>query len=124
MIATLQYSFQNDTQLNFLDAIGSFGFPFVLFFVVHERVVPFALNTAWITTILMGLMFLITAFLVVYGFKKVSAQAGIIILLFEIVAGIMFGFLFFHEIPSVQSIIGGILISAAILLRSTDSEAA
>lgn len=68
----------------------------------------------------MGLMFNVTAFLVVYGFKKVTVQAGILILLFEIIAGIFFGYIFFKEIPTSGSIFGGALIIASIFLRSTE----
>lgn len=89
---------------------------------MHEQAIPIALNTVWVVTLLMGLMFLITAFLVVYGFTKVSAQAGILILLFEIIAGIFFGYIFFHQIPTLVTIVGGLLIFTSILLRNSEPE--
>lgn len=67
-------------------------------------------------------MFLINGLLIVYGFKYVTAQAGTVILLFEIIAGILLGFVFFHETISLAEYAGGALILFAIVLRSFEQE--
>ena len=109
-------------QLNLFDSVYAFIFPFVVSLGVHETWVPITLTPVWGYTFLFGMMFMATGFLIVYGFSKVSAQAGILILLFEIIAGIIFGYIFFHETLAIGEIIGGVCILGAIVLRSSDPE--
>lgn len=109
-------------QISFIGTVLAWFFPFVSSILVHEQWVPITFSPVWLYTFLFGLMFLFTAFLIFYGFRTVSAQAGTIILLFEIVAGIIFGYIFFRETPSLAGYIGGALIFAAIVLQSTDKE--
>jgi len=52
----------------------------------------------------------------VYGFKRVEAQIGSLILLFDIVIGIILGYLIFKESISFMAMIGGSLILVAIIL--------
>lgn len=73
-------------------------------------------SNVWFATGLFGLLFLSTGFLMVYGFKYVEAQKGTLIMLLDVVLGILFGYLFFKEIPSVISMFGGGLILFAIIL--------
>lgn len=52
----------------------------------------------------------------VYGFKRVEAQIGSLILLFDIIFGIILGYIIFKESISFTALIGGSMILAAIIL--------
>ncbi len=108
----------SNVQLNFIDSILSTLFPLFISIFLRETWVPILLNAVWIETFLFGLMFLTVGFLIVYGFSKVDAQAGTLILLFEVVAGMVLAYFFFQETVAVQSLFGGVLILLAIALRT------
>ncbi len=56
------------------------------------------------------------AFLVISGFKKVEAQIGSLVLLSEVIFTVIFGYIFFKEVPGFYSILGGLLIIIAMAL--------
>lgn len=68
----------------------------------------------------MGACFVVTGLLMVYGFRRLDAQIGSLILLTEILFVIIMGYLFFGEIPSVMATIGGIIIIIAMILPELD----
>ncbi len=105
-------------QLNVVDTAYAFVFPFITSLLLREPWTPISWTPAWIYSCLLGCLFMSTGFLIVYGFKKVSAQTGMILMLIEIVAGIIFGYLFFTEMPSFGSFVGGGLIILAMLIRT------
>jgi len=109
-------------QLNVVDTAYAFLFPFITSVVIREPWISIAWASAWIYSFLLGGLFIITGFLVVYGFKKVSAQTGMVLMLIEIVAGIIFGYFFFSEIPSIGSFVGGSLIITAMCIRTFAKE--
>jgi drug/metabolite transporter (DMT)-like permease len=109
----------SNIQMNFIDTLYAFLFPFLLSFFWHEQWVPITFSLIWVYTFLFALLFLITGLLIVYGFQRVTAQSGTIILLFEIIVGIVLGFLFFHETLSIVGYVGGIFILASIIIQST-----
>lgn len=53
-----------------------------------------------------------------YGFRHVDAEAGTLLLLLEIVAGIVLGYAFFQQTISLQDAIGGTLILTAVYVRT------
>ncbi len=67
-------------------------------------------GSVWLTTILFGVDNFLAWFAMTKGFEYFKATAGSIILLSELVFGIFFAFLFFREIPTLATFIGGILI--------------
>jgi len=67
-------------------------------------------GNVWITTITFGIINFLAWFAMTKGFEYFKATAGSIILLSELVFGIFFAFLFFKEIPTVATAIGGVLI--------------
>lgn len=74
-----------------------------------------SLNT-WIVTILFGLDNFAAYYCMTKGFQLLSAGEGSMIMLTENIIGIFFAYIFFQEIPSIQSSIGGLLILFASLL--------
>ena len=73
-------------------------------------------SQVWLLTGLFAVMFLIIGLLIVYGFSKVEAQIGSLILLFDIVVGILLGYLIFHEAITLPALLGGLFILAAMIL--------
>jgi drug/metabolite transporter (DMT)-like permease len=71
---------------------------------------------AWIGTIIHAIASTAAFFLVVIGYKNIEPSVGGIVGLMEIVFGIFFGFLFFHEAFTPAVITGGILIIIAAAL--------
>ncbi len=108
----------SNIQINLIDSIFAIVLPLLVSLVLREKWVAIAWSPLWLTTFLFGLMFLANGFLIVYGFRHVDAQAGTLILLFEVVAGIVLGYIFFRETIPAQSVLGGLLILYAIVLRT------
>jgi len=82
----------------------------------QEKWVAPSFNSVWYYLGLLLIVQLVTNFLVVYGFQRVQAHIGSLILLFDIIVGITLGAVFFKEYPSVVAILGGGLIMAAIIV--------
>ena len=70
----------------------------------------------WVVTVLFGLDNFAAYYCMTKGFQLLSAGEGSMIMLTENIIGILFAFLFFREIPTIQSIIGGMLILFASIL--------
>jgi len=82
----------------------------------HFIIVLPASPIAWTGTIMHAIASTAAFFLVVLGYKNIEPSVGGIVGLMEIVFGIFFGFLFFHEVLSTSVIIGGALIIVAAAL--------
>jgi drug/metabolite transporter (DMT)-like permease len=117
----ISHSYSN-LQCNVIDSIFAAILPLIMSLILHERWTPIQLNVVWAEIFFLGLMFVAVGFLIVYGFKHVKAQEGTLILLFEVIAGMLFAYLFFHEAVSLQSFIGGAMIMGAIILRNYTDE--
>lgn len=88
--------------------------PFV--FLLKENIFLDFSALSWKVNILYAFVGVITSFLLIYGFKYIEAQKGSLILLSELVFVVANGFFFFHEIPSVLAVFGGICILIALSL--------
>jgi len=104
------------TQLAFLDNALSVPVDIGVSLLIGETWPAFTLSTAQTANILLGVLFAVTGILMVYGFRRLDAQIGSLIMLSEILFAIFFGFLFYHEAPSVGAAFGGILIVTAMAL--------
>lgn len=62
-----------------------------------------------------GLSNMIMIFLTNYGFEKVSTITASNILTMEMFFAVIFGFLFFREIPGIRETIGGIVILFSVI---------
>lgn len=76
----------------------------------------------WLWLVGYAIVQLITVVLIVYGFKQVEAQIGSIILPVEIIFAMIFGFIFFKEVQSIYSLIGGSLIILSAILPSVSAK--
>jgi drug/metabolite transporter (DMT)-like permease len=70
----------------------------------------------WLLTILFGLDNFLAFLFMTKGFQLVTVGTGSMVLLTENIIGVFFAFLFFAEIPTITSIIGGVCIVLASIL--------
>ena len=103
-------------QLTFLDLV----IPFVLYTIVsimlQEPWTMPQLTQTWIASFAYGAFFIITGQLVVFGFKKVEAQIGSLIMLAEIPIATLLAYLIYNETITLLTALGGILILIAMTL--------
>lgn len=80
-------------------------------------------SNVWLTTVLFGIDNFLAWFAMTKGFEYFKATAGSIILLSELVFGIFFAFLFFKEIPTMMTLVGGalILVSSTLVILKGES---
>lgn len=67
----------------------------------------------WIVTFLFGLVNFFAWLTMTKAFEYLSAATGSIVLLLELLIGLVFAFIFFGEIPTTLTILGGALIALA-----------
>jgi drug/metabolite transporter (DMT)-like permease len=80
-------------------------------------------NSTWLVTILFGIDNFAAWLAMTKGFEYFRATSASIILLSELVFGVLFAFAFFHEIPTIATFIGGLLILFASILVILKGEA-
>lgn len=78
----------------------------------------------WLITVLFGLDNFTAYLFMTKGYQLLTAGTGSMVMLAENIIGVLFAFLFFAEIPTITSIVGGVLILAAsgLVIFSTSSE--
>jgi drug/metabolite transporter (DMT)-like permease len=79
--------------------------------------------TTWFVTILFGLDNFTAYLFMTKGYQMISAGTGSMVMLAENIIGVLFAFMFFAEIPTVTSLIGGGLILVASILVIRKGEA-
>lgn len=79
--------------------------------------------TTWIVTILFGIDNFAAWLAMTKGFEYFQATSASIILLSELVFGVFFAFLFFHEMPTIATFFGGLLILMASIVVILKGEA-
>jgi drug/metabolite transporter (DMT)-like permease len=72
--------------------------------------------TTWITTIVFGIGNFFAWLFLTKGFQLVSAGTGSLVMLSENFIGVLFAFMFFGEIPSLWTFVGGLLVLAASII--------
>lgn len=103
------------TQMTFLDNSLSVPPLMIISLIVKEPWPLMEWSTAQGANLTLGALFAITGLLMVYGFRRVDAQIGTLIMLSEVLFAVMFGYLLFAEVPSWEAIIGGLLIIFSIM---------
>lgn len=83
---------------------------------LREPQVPIGLNYIWGSMVGYAVSGLLATWLVFEGFKYVDASIGGLLGLFEILLGVFFGILFFHELLTPSILVGGGLIVLAAML--------
>ncbi len=103
-------------QLTLLDNLIPIPVYIIISLSIGEQWIIPTFTPVWIASFIYGALFVITGSLVVYGFHRVEAQIGTIIMLAEVPIAIFLAFLFYKETISLTAVIGGILILSAILI--------
>ena len=88
----------------------------VVAYFLGENLPPLSAQVAWLAAGAYAISLLVANFSVIEGFKHIEASVGSLIGMAEILFGILFGFLFFGEVLSVTTFIGGLLIVLAAAL--------
>ncbi len=104
------------SQLTFLDNFLAVPVYFILSLIFRESWPLTEFSMVQGASLLIGVLFVATGILVVYGFRRLDAQVGSLILLIEILFAIFFGYLFYRELPSAVAAAGGMLILIAMML--------
>ncbi len=80
-------------------------------------------SNTWLATILFGVDNFLAWFAMTKGFEYFRATSASVILLSELIFGIFFAFIFFHEIPTYATFIGGglILLSSVLVIVKGES---
>ncbi len=108
----------SNLQMNLVDTAFALVFSVTLSLFLQEQWVAIEWSPIWIATFALASIFLVVGFLVVYGFRHVDAQVGTLLLLLEVVAGIVLGYLFYRQTISLWDATGGVMILLAIYLRT------
>ncbi len=95
--------------------VGAIGLFVDRSFYFHNGITTVSATT-WIVTILFGIDNFAAWIAMTKGFEYFHTTSASIILLSELVFGVFFAFLFFNEIPTIATFIGGIFILTASIL--------
>jgi drug/metabolite transporter (DMT)-like permease len=83
-------------------------------FIFRERYPAIGLHMQWFYLVLFAVASVIATWSLIVGIKLIEAGASGILGLLEIVFGVGFGMIFFHERPDVLALVGaGIIIAAS-----------
>jgi drug/metabolite transporter (DMT)-like permease len=84
--------------------------------IAHEKWPMPQFNTAWLWLLIYSVVNAAAFWLVITGFRFVDASVGSLITLLEIVFGVLFGAIIFHEALTWTVLVGGVFIIVAAML--------
>jgi drug/metabolite transporter (DMT)-like permease len=111
----------SNLQIVFLDTFVDLIIVFSFSLIFKESWSLPLVTPSWMAIYLLTFVQIATNVFVVYGFKRVEANLGSLILLFDIVAGLLLAALLYKELPNQLTLIGGLLIVIAISLPSLNA---
>lgn len=101
-------------------SIVSYLLPFILaipmVFLTHEIIPTTIPLIVFIELFAFALCLVGAVYFTLIGYKKIEAQKASIIMLSELIFVVILGLLLYHEIPTIYTIMGGVLILAALIL--------
>lgn len=103
-------------QLIFIDEVLTTVAYIILSLIFREVWTAPLFTITWGVSLLFGVLYIFTALLSLYGFRKVDAQIGGLVLLSEILFAIVIGFVFYGELITPVTLIGGICIILAMAI--------
>ncbi|MFA6017026.1 MAG: DMT family transporter [Patescibacteria group bacterium] len=83
--------------------------------IIRDNIYVYSIQS-WAANIYYAIDVIVVVYLVFYGFKHIEAQIGSLLLLSELVFIIVIGFMFYHEVPSIVQLIGGVLIVLGMII--------
>lgn len=106
----------SDIQLSFLDSGLSIIMCTIFSLLFHETWNTPTLSPAWIANTTIGVLFVVTGIQMVYGFRRLDAQIGSIVMLSEILFAVIASYLLYNEVLTLSTFVGGMFIILAIVL--------
>lgn len=103
-------------QLSFMDNLIGGILALIVSVVLKESWLIPTINSAWGVNALFACLYVLTGQLVIFGFRRMDAQIGSLVMLTEVIFGLVLGLIFYQEIVAPMTILGGGLILAAIIL--------
>lgn len=97
-------------------AVGLISYISEAHFYIGQNGITALSSVTWFVTILFGIMNFAAWLFMTRGFALVTAGTGSLVMLSENFIGVLFALLFFSEIPTISTLIGGILILVASVL--------
>lgn len=110
------------TQITFIDSVIAGTVILVASLILRENWQFPSLTLPWLYSLLFFIMLGAVNFLIPYGFGRVGAQKGSLLMLFEVIFTLIFAYLFFEETIDYITIMGGLLIIAGIVISEVKSE--
>ncbi len=107
-------------QVTILVWLGTLVTHLPLSLLTHEKQLPISFNGPWLAMFAYAITGIIGFTIVVEGFKYIEGSVGSLIGLMEIVFGILFGILFFHEHLTLSILFGASIILVAAALPALD----
>lgn len=104
------------TQLAFLDIALAIPIYIFLSLITKEPWPLTEVSMVQGASLFLGVIIAATGLLMVNGFRKLDAQIGSLIMLTEIIFVIIYGYLFYREIPTIMTTLGGVCIIIAMIL--------
>ncbi len=103
----------SELELNYIDMFLFTGVVFVLSVMSGEAWVRPAANTVWFASAALGIIWIVTGYLIIYGFARVDAALGSVAMLTEIPFALIGAYLAFGESLAINQIVGGVTIVCA-----------
>lgn len=109
------------TQINLVSFIVTTVFYFIVSVILKEnwQVPIFSVGGLWL--VLYAVVSVTAGLLTISGFRLIEAQKGSLILLSEVVFGLLIGFIFYAEVPTIFAILGGLCVMVALALPNFNS---
>lgn len=106
----------SNIQMTAIDSLISFMVTFGLAMIIREPIPSMSFSVSWLGILLNSITQILGVGAVIYGYKHVEVQLASIITPVEVVFAAFFGFIIFHEVLPITSLIGGSCIFLAAIL--------
>lgn len=99
-----------------LQSLSSMALMAILLWVNKQTLIPQVSPLSWLISIIFGMLIIAVNYLALIGFKGFDLNLGTVLLSSEMVFTPFIALLMFREMPSTQTIIGGLLIAISIVV--------
>ncbi|KKP70356.1 hypothetical protein A2X44_01430 [candidate division CPR3 bacterium GWF2_35_18] len=103
-------------QITGMDAFASFLMTLFASMIVFEPLPTISFTIPMLFVFIYSITQTITVFFTVYGFKRLEAQIGTLVMPMEVFFAALFGFIFYRETLTILTILGGLLIISGIVI--------
>jgi drug/metabolite transporter (DMT)-like permease len=108
----------SNLQITFFDGVGNLIISLIGGLIAGESIPVLEFNLSWLWLLIFAIAQIAAISFLVQGFKHLEAQVATIILPIEVVFATIFGYIFFGEVLTSTTLLGGLLIVSATVLPS------